>query len=290
VSFIARGYSLFLADYLTEQDKTAPGIAIDEETRKQHLARIREMATGQTGRNTFVPNPIQFDGKDKILRSVSDLQYPQLQSNGLSDSKVYAEWTNDYGQGNPILSIVEGLDGPTRSNIREKWHPLHSALYLSHRPMDGIILSSLGDRSEMGHSLEGRPPFLDPVITGYANHLPPSAKITIDQEGVVKEKWVLREASRPFISEELYSRRKHPYSAPAQYKAGGLVHDLINKHVTRSKLEMLGFVNVDYCMDLVDLAFQADGADAFRQCLMLAQFTILHETFEMKRAERVVGW
>lgn len=278
------GYSLFLADYLAEQDKTSPSTAIDESIRERHLARVREMGKDAPGTNAFVPNPIQFDGKDKTLRAVDNLMYPQLQSNGVWDQSVYAPWTETYGAGNPLLTIVGELDGPTRQNIRNKWHPLHSALYLSHRPMDGIILSSLGDRSEMGHSLEARPPFLDHRFTEYVNQLPPSAKITIDEKGQVKEKYVLREASKPFITDELYNRTKHPYSAPATYPVGGLTHQLIHKYITKENMAMLGFVDVEYCLRLANEAFEENGMRAFRQCLMLAEFVILHKAFGMKTA------
>ena len=259
-------------------------MAISEQVRERHLTRVRDMAQDEPGRNAFVRNPVDFAGKDKILRSIKNLEYPQIQSNGISDMEVFADWTDTYGQGNPILTTVNQLDGVVRAKIRDSWHPLHSALYMSLRPMDGIVLSSLGDRSEMGHSLEGRPPFLDPVVTDYVNHLPPSAKITIDDKGMVKEKRVLREASRPFISDELYNRTKHPYSAPANYPTGGAVHGLILKHVTVEKLEALGFVDIDYAKRLLKEAFEEGGMAAFRQVLMLAQYTILQTAFGIKTA------
>jgi asparagine synthase (glutamine-hydrolysing) len=273
-----------LADYLAEADHTAPQMAIDDQVRERHLTRVRDMAQDEPGRNAFVRNPVEFPGKPNVLRSINHLEYPQIQSNGVSDMRVFAGWTEGYGQGNPILTLVNQLDGVIRSKIRDSWHPLHSALYMSLRPMDGIVLSSLGDRSEMGHSLEGRPPFLDPVVTDYVNHLPPSAKITIDAKGMVKEKRVLREASRPFISDELYERTKHPYSAPANYPTGGAVHALILKHVTEEKLETLGFVDIDYAKRLLREAFQEGGMGAFRQVLMLAQYTILQTAFGIKTA------
>ena len=81
--------------------------------------------------------------------------------------------------------------------MREEWHPLHSALYLAVKgPMEGLILTSLGDRTEMCGSLESRPSFLDHHLTEYANGLPPSVKITVAPDGTVIEKYVLREATK----------------------------------------------------------------------------------------------
>lgn len=65
------------------------------------------------------------------------------------------------------------------------------------------------------HSIEARTPFLDHHLTEYVNGLPPSMKIrwVEDEEeedgGRFVEKWVLREASKPFITDELYRRKKH---------------------------------------------------------------------------------
>ena len=62
----------------------------------------------------------------------------------------------------------------------------------------------------MAHSIEARTPFLDHHLTEYVNGLPPSGKIRWDaEEERFVEKWILREASKPFITEELYKRKKH---------------------------------------------------------------------------------
>jgi asparagine synthase (glutamine-hydrolysing) len=68
----------------------------------------------------------------------------------------------------------------------------------------------MGDRMEMAHSIEGRTPFLDHLLTEYVNGLPPTAKVKYDpKKGALVEKWILREAGKPFITEELYKRKKH---------------------------------------------------------------------------------
>ena len=74
--------------------------------------------------------------------------------------------------------------------------------------MSNAILTALGDRAEMAHSLEARPPFLDHHLTEYVNELPPSVKIRWDPvEERFSEKWILREASKPFITREIYERK-----------------------------------------------------------------------------------
>jgi asparagine synthase (glutamine-hydrolysing) len=62
----------------------------------------------------------------------------------------------------------------------------------------------------MAHSIEARTPFLDHELTEYVYGLPPSVKIKWDaKDERFVEKWILREAAKPFITKELYERKKH---------------------------------------------------------------------------------
>jgi asparagine synthase (glutamine-hydrolysing) len=67
----------------------------------------------------------------------------------------------------------------------------------------------LGDRMEMAHSIEGRVPFLDHKVVELVRDMPVGLKI----RGMT-EKFVLREAARPFITDTVYRRQKHPFLAP----------------------------------------------------------------------------
>jgi asparagine synthase (glutamine-hydrolysing) len=128
-----------------------------------------------------------------------------------SAETLFADWTREYGACDPQLTIVNSVDGLVRDEMMEKWHPLHTALYVWQKGhLSNIFLSCLGDRTEMAHSIEARTPFLDHHLTEYVNGLPPSVKIrwNAEEERFV-EKWILREASRPFITDELYKRKKH---------------------------------------------------------------------------------
>lgn len=127
------------------------------------------------------------------------------------DVDVFSAWTSCYGDCNSRDNLANSLDGHARDKINTKWHPLHSGLYLYQKaPLSGILLTNLGDRTEMAHSLEVRTPFLDHHLTEYVNGLPPSLKIKWDSETkTFTEKWVLREAMKPFITEEMYKRTKH---------------------------------------------------------------------------------
>lgn len=76
------------------------------------------------------------------------------------------------------------------------------------------ILKTLGDGCEMAHSVEGRVPFLDHKLVDFIKTLPLEYKIKKDASGRLIEKHILREAVKPYISDTLYNRQKHPFIAP----------------------------------------------------------------------------
>ena len=195
-----------------------------------------------------------------------------------------------------------------------KWHPFHTGQYVFTKAhLENLILSNLGDRGEMAHSIEGRTPFLDHHLTEYANSLPPSMKIRPTKKHPTKsskaitdevsssptsehyefvEKYVLREAARPFVTDEIYKKRKHPYSAPLKYKPEGPMHQLISKYVTEENIVQLGFLDWrsdgyhggKSLGDLVDVAFADKDEAVFRLVICLAQWVILSKKFGVKPA------
>lgn len=89
-------------------------------------------------------------------------------------------------------------------------HPVNQSLYLWNKTaLPSYMLVILGDRMEMANSIEGRLPFLDHHLYEFARTLPVSMKI---KNGI--EKYILREGARPYITETVYQRRKHPFLAP----------------------------------------------------------------------------
>ena len=124
---------------------------------------------------------------------------------------AFASWTECYGSCNPYLTLAENISERTQAQMRTKWHPLNSALYSWYKTnLPNLLLTSIGDRTEMSHSIEGRTPFLDHNLVEYVNGIPPSLKIKyIADKDKLTEKWILREASKPFVTPELYERKKH---------------------------------------------------------------------------------
>lgn len=122
------------------------------------------------------------------------------------------------------------LDAPYRRLVRELDIPQAFAgrdavniglLSWQHTLLINFILTVLGDRMEMAHSVEGRVPFLDHRVAEFAAGLPIGFKIR-----ETTEKFVLREATRDVITPELYARQKHPFMAPPAARSGGVADPL----------------------------------------------------------------
>ncbi|RAQ99514.1 asparagine synthase [Stemphylium lycopersici] len=179
----------------------------------------------------------------------------------------------------PLETLAAGMSVSAKFNMQHKWHPLHAALYVwtkSH--LANSILSCLGDRTEMAHSLEARTPFLDHHLTSYVNSLPPAVKLRYDAStspATFTEKWILREAARPFVLPELYARQKHAYTAPMLYRIGGPLHRLYTRLLTQNNVARLGFL--DWLLN--SLAYAAALGMTKQLHLHGSQYSWLSSTF-----------
>jgi len=107
----------------------------------------------------------------------------------------------------PFPALLDALDAPRRPGLA----PVETSAWLWTRlALAGYILRTLGDGTEMAHSIEGRPPFLDHVLFEYAWSLP--VGLRLDSAG--REKAVLREALRGLLPAAVLARPKQPFLAP----------------------------------------------------------------------------
>jgi asparagine synthase (glutamine-hydrolysing) len=111
------------------------------------------------------------------------------------------------GSMNPYDVTLDRLNINARLTDRD---PLNQALYLWSRiQLPNFILTFLSDRMEMAHSIEGRVPFLDHRVAEFSANVPIHMKIS-----GMREKHVLREATRGVIIDAVYNREKHPFTTP----------------------------------------------------------------------------
>jgi asparagine synthase (glutamine-hydrolysing) len=178
----------------------------------------------------------------------------------------------------PYQALLSGLD--VHGQLRGR-SAVHQSLYLWSKTMlPGYILTMLGDRMEMAHSIEGRVPFLDHHVVEAVRSQPVSLKI----RGMT-EKYVLREAVRDVITDTVYRRQKHPFmSPPATLNPREKLHDLVQERLRGSALASIPFFDQGKVIGLLDrLPHMDEGARvANDQILMfLTSACVLQERFRL---------
>ena len=210
-----------------------------------------------------------------------------LSAIGVDFPNIFSSGVSQYGKRDVQQTIANSVNGRVRNPMTSKWHPLHTAEYICSKDfLSNAILTALGDRTEMAYSLEARPPFLDHHLTEYVNQLPPNGKIRWDPvEGRFSEKWTLRKASKPFITREIYERKKYPYSAPPSWPANGPLHKLMSRLVIQVNIERLGIAGWEQVENVVSKGFDDGDVSNFALATTLAQWVVLAQKFDMKQAE-----
>ncbi len=121
------------------------------------------------------------------------------------NSLLAADFIARYSSNSGFEDVLAYIDPEITS-----WHPLSRAQYLEMQLfMAGYLLSSQGDRMMMGHSVEGRFPYLDHRVIEFASQIPPYYKIR-----GLNEKYVLKKTFRDLVPESIVNRNKQPYRAP----------------------------------------------------------------------------
>ncbi|KAH5079905.1 hypothetical protein HBH95_084500 [Parastagonospora nodorum] len=272
------GYRELVKDFVREPDPSWPSSTLSEADR---LRAITDLETATSS------HPNEPNTAAAVRRQVNNTSFLGFTQYFALDEPLLSPWTStEFGTSDKRLTAVHALDGLTRDRINLKWHPLHTSLYIWTKcALAKGLLTVLGDRCEMAHSVEGRQPFLDHRLTEYAMSLPPSMKIRFDPiTGSFSEKWILKEAVKPYITQELYERKKHPFSAPVRYKEGGAVYELFERLITKENVEELGWLEWGRCEGLVERAIMEGDRSAFGQMILVGQFVILGKRFGVKKA------
>lgn len=181
-----------------------------------------------------------------------------------------------YENRNPAHFFLNTLDISGQLQGREK---LDQSLYTwSKMTLPYYLLTVLGDRMEMAHSIEGRVPFLDHKFVEHVVKLPPHMKIHKQTE-----KYILREAAKPFITRTIYERQKHPFLTPPALSVEGdsKLREFIQDNVRSSRVP---FLNHSAVVQLLDSTLKGDirqqkSLDIF--FMILASASILQRKFEL---------
>lgn len=276
------GYMYFQDDYIAEQDHALPpGFeTITEEQRKEKLAK-----SGVEGSSRYMSALPELKDSDPKLRQY--LSAGMMISSTISNPKYLSKSAKSYCGTPDLLQTIsqDTMDGIVRSKIQEKWHPLNSSMYgVAQTTLNNYILCAMGDRCDMAYSIESRTPFLDHHLTEYVNNLPPSVKIKGNPaDGSFNEKWILKEAVKPYITEEIYKRKKEPFIAPMARGHNEKFVALLEKHLTKANIERLGWMDYEE-VERSKKKYLNEGSKDNRdhqEMLMLMGFVILSQKFNI---------
>lgn len=124
-------------------------------------------------------------------------------------SGILSMFDDSFREGHTADNVISLLQSSLPGAYND-WAGLQRDQWLEYTTLlSGYILSAQGDRMLMANSVEGRFPFLDPVVVDFANKLPSAMKLKI-----LDEKYILKEAFSDTIPEAIIHRPKQPYRAP----------------------------------------------------------------------------
>ncbi len=185
----------------------------------------------------------------------------------------------DSCQSNAIYShLLDGLDISGQLTGRDV---LNQSLYLYNKTaLPGYILTLLGDRMEMAHSIEGRLPFLDHHLVEFARQLPVSQKV----RGAA-EKFVLRKAMRNVLTPALCGRRKQTFQAPpALSNPHGRMFQFTQDTLRGNALAKLPFLKKEAVIHMLDRAtIASEGGKAIldKPLMTILSACVLAERFHL---------
>jgi asparagine synthase (glutamine-hydrolysing) len=270
---ILGGYAFFRRDMLLYnregQDPAVVAGLLDELTRLNAVSRGLLLPDGEAGQLDFVkrvlgfvPSWIEtFSARGEKMRALLDQAFLE-----------------QFGQRDSVRAFFGDIDVHGQLAGRD---PLNQALYLwAKAGLPSYILTMLGDRMEMAHSIEGRVPFLDHHLVEVIRSQPVAQKI----RGMT-EKFVLREAARDVITDTVYRRQKHPFlSPPATLDPHDRLNALVQDTLRGPTLASLPFFDRRKVIGLLDrLGTMDEGSRvAIDQLLMfLTSACVLQERFRL---------
>jgi asparagine synthase (glutamine-hydrolysing) len=266
------GYPPFVRDML-RHDTTG-----DVETIRRKLAAHRDANKhfGLFGAGTTLEG-LPVDNVKSTLGFVPEL-FEQWAQRGLRmQSIVSAGFKHEFAGRDPYRVLLNKLDVNGQMRGRSA---LHQAMYLWAKTFfPNKLLNFLADRMEMAHSIEGRTPFLDHHLVEATVTIPPTLKV---RDGT--DKYVLREAARPHITDTVYRRPKHSFMAPLDLKACGL-DELVQDSLRGSSFAGMPFFDQAAVVRLLD-DVSASSDQNYRDrlgsfLLLVTSASILHQRYRL---------
>ena len=121
---------------------------------------------------------------------------------------------------------------PVSAQLTGRAPELQSSYLWSKLALSNYILHTLGDGTEMAHSVEGRLPFLDHILFATLKEIPIELKM---RKGI--EKALLRRAYGKELTDTIVNRRKQPFLAPPiLFSQSHTIYELLNDLLATEKV------------------------------------------------------
>lgn len=157
------------------------------------------------------------------------------------------------------------------------WHPVNTGLYVWIKTgLAHMLLTQYADRMEMAHSVEGRVPFLDHKVVEFVNQIPTNIKIQPRFD-----KWILRQAVKPFVTNEVIERKKQPFLGPTPFKKGTKFYDYVNQTLRSSVPPFLDHAKVVQKLDALD-RIEADQVAEDIPLFVMTSLAEMEKQFKMR--------
>jgi asparagine synthase (glutamine-hydrolysing) len=259
------------------RDAVLYGKNLDAETRQQLLSQLEQANRVSSG--LLMPDP---GAKIESVRRAMGFVPSQLETWSQIGNGLLAVTSDDfrcsYADRDTYRLLMNAMDVERQLAGRDV---VNQSLYVWSKTMlPNYILSNLGDRMEMAHSVEGRLPFLDHHVVEAVAKMPVSMKIN-----GMTEKWVLREAARPVITDTVYKRQKHPFmSPPSTVQQDGKLYTMMQDTLRSSLLDGPGIYDRSKVVRMLDAIPGMDGAARNRidsVLMWMGSICLLHERLGM---------
>lgn len=200
------------------------------------------------------------------------------ENSAVANSLFNSLYTAHYGVKNPDADIQRWGQANYRQEM-QNWDVLNTSLYLTGQVTFAYVLSVLGDRTEMAHSVEARVPFLDHNLLEFLAKVPPKYKATLEFD-----KFILREAVKKYVTPEHYMTRKHPYMAPPLLIKNSLFANYMQEIFSSAEFINAGLFDHNKVLKLLHsiISENKPNPEMEKHLFKILSFALLHNTFGFK--------
>lgn len=168
----------------------------------------------------------------------------------MNNNRILGNYLNkDYALSYEKEELLASLSKTLPADFNH-WSLLQREQYLEMKTLlPGYLLSSQGDRMSMGHSVEGRYPFLDHRLVEKAFAYPDNYKLN-----GFSQKHILRDAFRGIVPPSIIDRPKQPYQAPdlKSFFTNGRLTDEAAPYLSEEAVDEAGIFDKKYVSRLIN--------------------------------------